>query len=345
MQQSFSAIHNHATNEVSILQGSGHKVLINEIHYKHAINMLVFVGLRPTSNIKQQVIFGGVPIEPIYQPVGEKNIPTQEITTGVPKTPAREVLLNVSQNDAEQPIHILPADIIETHEPVREPSVPWTAIWTVENQDQRSDPDPGTAQPNVNIEADTSIFTRKSNLFAIARVDAIIVTIHIGDDLSSEEKIIVRDLIKEYADCFALSISEVHHVLGAVHKINVPKDKVFNMKVHQRPLTPPQHTYLNSVLDQMLEAGIIVPIAADKVKCVLPTTLTQKAHQGGGLTRDELAHWINDQCIVAGIAGNPNLPPQPTADDSFEAPVGPLKWCVCQNYGELNKVTTVPPML
>ena len=136
-------------------------------------------------------------------------------------------------------------------------------IWKVEIQGQPSDPDPGTVQPDINI-------------------DAVIAAIHIGKDLSHEETTIVRDLIKEYADCFALLLSEVYHVPGAVYKIDVPKDKVFKTKVHQRPLTPPQRTYLNSTLDRMLEAGITVPIVADKVKCASPTTLGQEVHQGGG---------------------------------------------------------------
>jgi len=100
----------------------------------------------------------------------------------------------------------------------------------------------------------------------------------------------MRDLIEEYANCLTLSMSEVHHIPGAVHKINIPEGKTFNTKVHQRPLTPLQRTYFNGVLDQMLEAGIIIPIAVDKVKCVSPTTLAQKAHQGRGLTLNELKH-------------------------------------------------------
>ena len=48
---------------------------------------------------------------------------------------------------------------------------------------------------------------------------------------------------------------------------------------------------------------------------------------------------------VPGIAANPNLPPRPAAGDSLEPPTGPLKWHVCQHYGELNKVTRVPLML
>ena len=111
-----------------------------------------------------------------------------------------------------------------------------------------------------------------------AHVDTVVTAIHIGDDLSLEE---VQNLIKEYADCFALSMSEVHHIPGAVHKINILKDKVFNTKVHHQPLTPLQRTYFNGIIDRILEAGLIVPIAVNKVKCVSPMTLAQKVHQGG----------------------------------------------------------------
>ena len=95
----------------------------------------------------------------------------------------------------------------------------------------------------------------------------------------------------------------------------------------------------------MLEAGIIVPITADKVKCISPMMLAQKAHQGGGLTCNKLAQRLNDQCVAAGLHSKPNLPPQPTMEESYEAPTEPPKWQICQNYRELNKVTAVPPML
>ena len=76
----------------------------------------------------------------------------------------------------------------------------------------------------------------------------------------------------------------------------------------------------------MLEAGIIVPIVAAKVKCVSPMTLAQKAHQGRGLTCNELAHRLNDQCIAAGLRSKLNLPAKPTAEESYEAPARPPKW-------------------
>ena len=38
-------------------------------------------------DIKQQGVFGGVPIDPIYQPAEEKTVLTQEIVLGGPKPP------------------------------------------------------------------------------------------------------------------------------------------------------------------------------------------------------------------------------------------------------------------
>lgn len=168
--------------------------------------------------------------------------------------------------------------------------MPWMDIWKVDIQNQPHNPDPGTAQPEIDVGVDTSVFTQKSYPFKTAHIDAVVAAIHIGNDLSMEETKIVHDLIREYVDCFVLSMGEVHHVPGAVHRINIPEGKIFNTKVHQCPLTLPQRTYFNSVLDQMLDAGVIVPIAANKVKCVSPTTLVQKAHQGGGLMLDEIKH-------------------------------------------------------
>jgi len=68
MQRLFSAIHNHATDEVSIPNDTGYEILVNEIHYKHVVDILAHVGLGPTSDIKQSGTFGGHSIEPIYQP-------------------------------------------------------------------------------------------------------------------------------------------------------------------------------------------------------------------------------------------------------------------------------------
>ena len=66
IQRLFSAIHNHTTDEISIPNGRGYEILVSKIHYKHMVNILAYVGLRPTSDIKQSGTFGGCSIKPIY---------------------------------------------------------------------------------------------------------------------------------------------------------------------------------------------------------------------------------------------------------------------------------------
>ena len=66
MQRSFGAIHNHGTDEISIPRDKECDILVNQIHYKHAIDMLAFVGLGITSDIKQRDIYGGARIDPAY---------------------------------------------------------------------------------------------------------------------------------------------------------------------------------------------------------------------------------------------------------------------------------------
>ena len=139
-----------------------------------------------------------------------------------------------------------------------------------------------------------------------------------SDDLSGEERAQVRELITEFADVFALSVSEVTQVDGAVHRLNIEPDTKFSTKVHQKPLTPPQQQYLHEKLQAMLDADIIEPCAPGQVKCVSPTTLAQKTHKGAGLTLDELQHRVNNKCVHNGLEPHFPLPPrplEPTAED------------------------------
>ena len=64
-------------------------------------------------------------------------------------------------------------------------------------------------------------------------------SVKIGSNLNKEERTRVQELLEEYADCFALSISEVYQVPNAVHHLNVPLNVKFSTKIHQHPLTPP----------------------------------------------------------------------------------------------------------
>jgi hypothetical protein len=108
-------------------------------------------------------------------------------------------------------------------------------------------------------------------------------------------------------------------------------------------LTLPQKEYFHVKVDQMLAAGVIEQVHPSQVKCVSPTTLVQKAHEGGGLSLEELQHCVNEQCIAAGHEPAYNLPERttPTPDDTESKEP---KWQICQNFGEINKLTEIPPM-
>ena len=199
----------------------------------------------------------------------------------------------------------------------------------------------------VNVEAlldNSSLFTHTTHPYKEERVQEVLRLITIGNDLSPEQRKEVRQLIRSYADIFALSVSEVKVANDAVHHLDIPPDTTFSKKVHQKPLTPPQRRYIYNSIDTMLEAGIIEACNPEDVKCVSATTLAQKTHQGKGLSLEELQHRVNDECITHGMEPRFDLPPRtmPTPDDSKtdDSP----KWRICQNFSQINKVTKVAPM-
>ena len=225
----------------------------------------------------------------------------------------------------------------EQHQPSTESPV---CIVTNEPQDEEGQ------DSEINMEAfqgDSNLFTRMTNPHKPERVEELLRLITIGEDLSPEERQKVQDLIRSFADIFALSISEVKVVDNTTHSLNIPTNTTFPMKVHQKPLTPPQRRYLYDSIDTMLEAGVIEPCKPEDVKCISPTTLAQKTHQGRGHALEELQHRVNDECITNGMEPRFDLPPRttPTPDDSTPEKT---KWRICQNFAQVNKITKVAPM-
>ncbi|KIM77261.1 hypothetical protein PILCRDRAFT_796315, partial [Piloderma croceum F 1598] len=137
----------------------------------------------------------------------------------------------------------------------------------------------GDLQPEIDLDNDNSLFTRTSDPHNPRRVEEILRQVSIGPDLSNEQRVRVRKLLGDFADCFALSIREVVPIPGAEHRIHVPPDAVFPKKIpHQRQLTQAQHEYLSDAIDELLTADMIEPIRPEDVKCVSPITLAQKVH-------------------------------------------------------------------
>ena len=115
------------------------------------------------------------------------------------------------------------------------------------------------------------------------------------------EQVAVRGLVEEYANIFTLSVHEVKHIPGAIHKLYIPEDAELNKKIGQKPLTPPQAAYFSKALDVMIDAGICTPIEAKDVKCVSPITLSAKSHSTVGMTMDELHEKVNHKWEHIGL--------------------------------------------
>jgi len=228
-----------------------------------------------------------------------------------------------------------------------EPEEHWSSVWVVDEVAEGDYGDPGIEQPLLVKTFELSVLTCLTEPFLPAQVDAVMAEVTIGNDLSAGERKEVVGVLCEFADCFALSMSEVTPVEGAAHKLNIPDGSTFCTKVNQRPLSVLQRKYFNGVLDKMLDAGVIVPISHREVKCCGATTLAKKAHDGEGLTIEELQHRVNDECVAAGFpSAFKNLPPCPDSheDGPTDDGVPATKWRICQDFADLNRVTQVPAL-
>ena len=97
-------------------------------------------------------------------------------------------------------------------------------------------------------------------------------------------------------------------------------------------------------VQEMLKGGIICPMHPREVHCVAPSVLAHKVHKNGGLSLDELQHKVNDECVKYGLSAAFDLPPRPPPSDSASTVIPPKKWRLCQDFGEINKVTTIAPV-
>ena len=127
-----------------------------------------------------------------------------------------------------------------------------------------------------------AVLTRESNPHKPEWVKKIIQEITIGPDVTQEQRQIVQELLKEYVDCFALSIKEVNAIPGAVHKLNIPEGATFWTKIPPRSYNPDQWAFVDAKVNEMLKARIIRPIHPSEVKFVAQTVLAQKTHEGQG---------------------------------------------------------------
>jgi hypothetical protein len=212
--------------------------------------------------------------------------------------PGMNLTLDVKQRDA------IAGGSSETNPPSRE--VPHNVLDDSTETHTDTTTFPVNFTTTVDLEA---ILTRESNPHKAERVARIIQEVTIGPDVTHNQRQAVQELIKEYADCFALSIKEVNTIPGAVHKLNIPEGATFRTKIPPRSYNPDQRAFVDTKVNEMLEAGIIRPIHPSEVRFVAQTVLARKVHDGQGLSIEELKHKINDQCTKSGLPSKFEMPP------------------------------------
>ncbi|QRV96465.1 Retrovirus-related Pol polyprotein from transposon [Ceratobasidium sp. AG-Ba] len=182
---------------------------------------------------------------------------------------------------------------------------------------------------------------RTQNPFQEERVADILNKITIGDDLDPAQRKQVMDLVREYADVFALSLSEVLPVDFTEMRLDIPESTSFSRRAGQKRLTEPQRQWLYKTLDDMESAKIIAKVTQDQVAAVSPTNIVPKP---GGADLPSLAalrRMANEQCELYGL---PVMWPDVEIDGPEHAkPKTKTKFRLVHNFAEVNKVTQLRP--
>ena len=163
---------------------------------------------------------------------------------GMVEPPAREV----PDHDCVTEVH-LTDNVGEVH---KQPATMPVCIITEDTPE--TDTDHMAEIPTDDLAQDPdNIFTHATEPFKCTCVKEIQRQVKVGNDLMDVESAQVQALIAEFMDMFALLVTKVKQVEGAVHQLNTEPDTKFSTKVHQKPLTPLQYRYLHEKLQGMLD--------------------------------------------------------------------------------------------
>ena len=124
--------------------------------------------------------------------------------------------------------------------------------------------------------------------FAKDRVEEILQKITIGPDLTKAQHEEIRTLISEYADVFALSLSEVKVIDWYKHHLNVDPSVKLPKKTAQRPITEAQMDWFFSILDEMEETHVIQRVPGEFIKGLSSTNIQPKEAGKIGATHTEI---------------------------------------------------------
>ncbi|KAF8584367.1 hypothetical protein K439DRAFT_1346356, partial [Ramaria rubella] len=89
------------------------------------------------------------------------------------------------------------------------------------------------------------------------RVAKILTEVMIGDDLTPEQLARITAMVHEYADIFALNLSEVIPVNFAKYKLYIDPTIPLPMKAYQKPLMAAQKPWFYGKINEMEGTGVI----------------------------------------------------------------------------------------
>ncbi|QRW07694.1 Retrovirus-related Pol polyprotein from transposon opus [Ceratobasidium sp. AG-Ba] len=183
---------------------------------------------------------------------------------------------------------------------------------------------------------------RTSNPFEETRVAEILKRVQIGEELTDAQRVKVEGLLREYADVFALNLSEVLPVDFTEMKLEIPADATFPKQTGQRKLSEPQRQALYAMLDELEDAHVIEKVTQDQVAAVSPINMVPK-HGGADRTSlDTLRRMANSECHKYGLPVK--YPEAGFYELTDKKPEGaPAKWRLVQNFAAVNKVTQIRP--
>ncbi|KAG8708652.1 hypothetical protein FRC09_001116 [Ceratobasidium sp. 395] len=159
--------------------------------------------------------------------------------------------------------------------------------------------------------------------FTPERIAEIKSRLTIGKDLTGEQRQQVEDLISEFADVFALSLSEVLLVDLTELRFDIPEGTEFPKKAGQRKLTKPQKVTLYHTLNELESAGIIERVSQDQVKAVSPINMVPKQSSAPFPVK------YPEEGVYSKEEDKP---------DEQQA-----KWRLVQNFASVNKVAQIRP--
>lgn len=191
---------------------------------------------------------------------------------------------------------------------------------------------------------------RFTDPFSEDRVNEILQKIQIGSDLTADQITRTKALIREFADVFALSLSEVQVVDWYKHHLNIDPSVKLPTRTGQRPVTEAQKDWFFSILDEMEDAHVIQKVPGEFIKSISSTNLAPKEAGKIGATRTEILRKVNAECIKNGLPPFWEEVREPGESDeamleaveSIDGTKVQTKWRVCHAFNALNKATRIP---